>query len=269
MLRLAIRITEGDAEVVLAELLQYAPDGMEQVDGEDWTEYAIYGAPGELPSLPDLETVIGGVRVEISTTEVEDGWEDRWREFHKPFVVDGMLRVRPPWEAQGQERFDLIVDPGRAFGTGAHPTTSLCLEMLLDEDPQGSLFDLGCGSGVIAILAAKMGFSPVLAADYDQLAVDATSVNAEVNGVELAVSKLDLRSDTLPEADYLVANILAPVLVDLASKLGDWRPRRAMLSGLLDSQADEVVEAWSALGYSEVLRHSRSDWCALVLECPA
>lgn len=266
MLRLAIRVTEGDAEVVLAELLEHAPSGMEQVDGDGWTEYAIYGAPGELPSLPDLETVVGGVRVEISTTEVEDGWEERWREFHKPLIVPGRLRVRPPWEEPGSEQVDVIVDPGRAFGTGAHPTTSLCLELLLDEDPLGSLFDLGCGSGVIAILAAKLGFGPVLAADYDQLAVDATEVNAQVNGVQLDVSKVDLRTDELPQADYLVANILAPVLVDLASKLGSWRPRRAMLSGLLDSQAEEVANAWSELGYTETRRLSRADWCALVLD---
>ena len=250
---------------MLAELLEYAPDGMEQVDGDGWTEYAIYGAPGELPSLPDLETVIAGVRVEISTSEVADGWEERWREFHKPLIVEGRLRVRPPWEVEGDEAYDLVVDPGRAFGTGAHPTTSLCLELLLDETPEGSLFDLGCGSGVIAILASKLGFSPVTAADYDQLAVDATLVNAEVNGVELEVSKLDLRTDQLPASNYLVANILAPVLVDLSTKMGDWRPRRAMLSGLLDSQAAEVIEAWDTLGYREVRRASRDGWCALVL----
>jgi ribosomal protein L11 methyltransferase len=265
MLRLAIRVTEGDADVVLAELLQYSPDGLEQVDGDGWTEYAIYGAPGELPSLPDLETVIGGVRVEISTSELEDGWEERWREFHKPLVVEGRLRVRPPWEPMGEETHDLVVDPGRAFGTGAHPTTSLCLELLLDEEPAGSLFDLGCGSGVIAILAARLGFGPITAADYDQLAVEATVVNAKVNAVEVDVSKLDLRTDPLPPADFLVANILAPVLIDLASKMGDWRPRKAMLSGLLDEQADEVLEAWSALGYSEDRRVSKGGWCALVL----
>jgi len=265
MLRLAVRVTSGDADVVLAELLEYAPDGMEQIDGAGWTEYAIYGAPGELPSLPDLETVIAGVCVEVSTSEVEDGWEERWREFHKPFVFGNSLRVRPPWEPEGVEQHDLVVDPGRAFGTGAHPTTSLCLELLLDEQPTGSLFDLGCGSGVIAILAAKTGFQPVMAADYDQLAVDATRVNAEVNGVEIEVSKLDLRTDPLPTADFLVANILAPVLIDLSAKMGDWRPVKAMLSGLLDEQADGVADAWSELGYSEQRRASKDGWCALVL----
>jgi ribosomal protein L11 methyltransferase len=265
MLRLAIRVTSGDAEVVLAELLQYAPDGMEQIDGDGWTEYAIYGAPGELPSLPDLETVIAGVRVEVSTSEVEDGWEERWREFHRPFIFGTKLRVRPPWEPAGDEEHDLVVDPGRAFGTGAHPTTSLCLELLLDEVPNGSLFDLGCGSGVIAILAAKLGFEPVIAADYDQLAVDATVINAEVNGVNVDASKLDLRADPLPETDFLVANILAPVLIDLAGKMAGWRPNKAMLSGLLDEQADTVVEAWRLLGYFEERRVSKDGWCALVL----
>ena len=263
MLRLALRVNSADADVVVAELIELVPEGFEQVDGDGWVEFALYGAPGELPSLPDLQTTIGGALVEVSTSEVDDNWADRWREFHKPLVIEGQLRVRPPWEPAGSEPHDLVIDPARAFGTGAHATTSLCLELLLELEPQGSLFDLGCGSGVLAILAASLGFSPVAAADNDPLAVDATVLNAKVNGIELDVSRLDLRTDPLPECDVLVANILAPVLIGLASKLESLRPPTVLLSGILDEQADSVLEAWQNLGYAQQRRVSRSGWSAI------
>jgi len=265
MLRLALRVPSADADVVLAELMAIAPSGVEQVDGDGWVEYAIYGAPGELPSLPDLEATVGDVLVEVTTSEVADDWAHRWREFHKPLVVGDRLRVRPPWEPQGDETFDIVIDPALAFGTGAHATTSLCLEILLDLDPGGSLFDLGCGSGVIAVLAAKLGFVPVAAADYDQLSVDAATDNAGINGVELSVSKLDLRTDPIPAADVLVANILAPVLIILASRMGRLRPATVVLSGILAEQADSVLEVWQQLGYAQTERRSRDGWTALLL----
>ena len=263
MLRMALRVNSDDADRVLAELIELVPEGFEQVDGDGWIEFALYGAPGELPSLPDLQTIIGGALVEVSTTEVDDDWADRWREFHKPLVVEGRLRVRPPWEPAGAEPHDLVIDPGRAFGTGAHATTSLCLELLLDLDPNGSLFDLGCGSGVLAILAARLGFGPVSAADNDVLAVEATAINAEVNSVDVDVERLDLRTDRLPECDVLVANILAPVLINLAAKMGELRPSTVLLSGILDEQADSVLEVWQPLGYAELRRVSRAGWSAM------
>ena len=265
MLRLAVRVAEAESEVVLAELLTLATSGVEQVDGPGWVEYAVYGSPGELPTLPEIEAVVGGVRVDVATTEIEDGWEHRWREFHRPLVVPGRLRVRPPWEPRGDEQHDLVIDPGRAFGTGAHPTTNLCLEMLLDIEPGGSLLDLGCGSGVIAILASRLGFAPVIAADYDELAVEATALNADANRVPLDVSRVDLRSDPIPATETLVANILAPVLIVLAETIGAERPENVILSGILDAQADEVSVAWIRLGYRETDRRSRGGWTALRL----
>ena len=266
MLRLALRVRAEDAEVVLAELLELAPGGVEQVDGEGWVEYAIYGASGEIPELPDLRATAGGALIEVTTTEVGDDWAERWREFHRPLVIDGRLRVRPPWEPPGPERLDIVIDPGRAFGTGAHPTTALCLELLLDSDRLGgSLLDLGCGSGVLAILAGRLGFAPVSAVDNDPLAVEVSAANCAVNGVDVACSRLDLRSERIPEADVLVANILAPVLIDLAVRLGRFTGREAILSGILDEQADEVASAWGRAGATVTESRSRSGWTALRL----
>ena len=121
----------GKAELVLAELLELAPSGVEEVELEDGSiEYAVYGAPGELPALPALRAAAGGAW-SSRTEEVADDWSERWREFHRPLVLEGRLTVRPPWEPPAKTPLDVVIDPGQAFGTGAHATTRLCLELLL------------------------------------------------------------------------------------------------------------------------------------------
>ena len=156
---------------MLAELLDLFPAGVEEVDKGDEVEYAVYGAPGELPSLPDLQAAAGGALVDVSTSEVADDWADRWRAFHQPVTVGGRVYVRPPWAPPAPEGLvDVVIDPGRAFGTGAHASTKLALELLLDVAPT-RLADWGCGSGVLAIAARKLGFKPVEGVDNDPLAV--------------------------------------------------------------------------------------------------
>ena len=114
---------------MLAELLELAPGGFEQVDGDGHVEFALYGAPGELPELPRGPARIGRTEVHVSTTELGDDWADRWREFHKPAQV-GRIHVRAPWHEAASDGIDIVIDPGQAFGTGAHPTTRMCLELL-------------------------------------------------------------------------------------------------------------------------------------------
>ncbi|MDQ4025511.1 MAG: 50S ribosomal protein L11 methyltransferase, partial [Actinomycetota bacterium] len=144
---------------MLAALLQLAPAGVEQVDGDGYVEYAIYGAPGELPSFPRGEAEVGGNRVVVRGEEVADDWAERWRQYHQPVLVGGRVWIRPPWAPPRCGALDLVVNPGQAFGTGAHPSTRLCLELMFGRKPSGSFADLGCGSGVLAIAAAKLGFA--------------------------------------------------------------------------------------------------------------
>ena len=159
MIRLAVRVRRADAELVLAELLELAPGGVEEGEDGDVVEYAVYGAPGELPELPDLEAAAGDSLVEVRTQEIPDDWPERWKRFHQPIDVGGRLYVRPPWgqspPAAGDSLLDVVIDPGQAFGTGSHHTTRLCLELLLELEPGGALVDLGCGSGVLAIAAPR------------------------------------------------------------------------------------------------------------------
>jgi ribosomal protein L11 methyltransferase len=292
LIRLAIRVRRADAELVLAELLELAPSGVEETAiGEDVIEYAVYGAAGELPLLPDLQAAAGDALVEVSSTEVADDWTERWKEFHRPLVLGDRLTVRPPWEpVQPTTSIDLVIDPGQAFGTGAHATTRLCLELLLEladgtatqgnsrqripASAEGALLDLGCGSGVLAIAAARLGWAPVLALDYDPVSVAATIDNAAINGVELEVRRHDLRSEATPVTPTIVANLLGPLLIEWARQLADppeptstaeQLPQTVIASGLLVTESERVAVAFAPLGLDVVARRERGEWAALLL----
>ena len=284
MLRLAVRVRRDEAEIVLAELLTLAPSGVEEVAvGADVVEYAVYGAPGELPALPELTAVAGGALVDVRTSEVADDWDRRWREFHRPLVLDGgRFVVRPPWEAALGSEIELIIDPGQAFGTGAHATTRLCLELMLElagsgdaGEParRGGFLDLGCGSGVLAIAAARLGWEPVVAADFDPVAVEAARANAHVNGVSVEVRRHDLRVRSGPRQPDRRREPPPSAAAGLGSAPGRRRrrgraqlPERVIASGLLEGEADEIAAAFSPVGLRESGRRVSGDWAALLLE---
>jgi ribosomal protein L11 methyltransferase len=238
---------------------------VEEVDRGAVVEYAVYGPPGELPALPDLRVAAGDALVEVSTEEVADDWGDRWREFHKPLVLDGRLTIRPPWEPPSETPIDLVVDPGRAFGTGAHATTRNCLELMLSLPARGPLVDLGCGSGVLAIAAARLGYRPVLAVDNDPAAVAAARANAAANGVALDVRRVDLRTEPVPVATTVVANLLTPLLVRCAPALGQGA-RQVIASGILAEEAERVVAAFGPVDLRERARYQDGDWVTLLFE---
>jgi ribosomal protein L11 methyltransferase len=149
-----------------------------------------------------------------------------------------------------------VIEPARAFGTGAHPTTQLCVELLLALG-RGSVVDLGCGSGVLAIVAAKAGFAPVLALDSDEHAVEATRANAAANGVEVEVKLADVFADELPRTDVAFANITRPALEMLAPRL---HARRLVSSGYLPTDPS-LLEP-----FRHVRRITRSGWAADLYE---
>jgi ribosomal protein L11 methyltransferase len=275
---------------VLAALLEFAPTGVEEVDGEGFTEFALYGAPGELPSFPEGEAEVGGVVVQVSGREVPDDWSERWKRFHRPLLIGGKIYVRPPWETPAMRPgvIEIVIDPGQAFGTGTHPTTAMCLELMLGLKPRGSFADLGCGSGVLAIAAAKLGFAPVTAIDAERQAIEATRANALANGVALpanaaaasvpdgrtsgilgripaldSVERGDLRGAPAPKADVVAANLMRPLLLRVAELWQGQPPATLIVSGLLDHEADEVPAAFAPL--TERKRLSNLGWSALLL----
>lgn len=268
MIRLAVRCEPGQAELVLAELTVLAPNGVEEERGPGYVEYAIYGGEGELPELGEIDAAVEGSRIEVSSTEIPDDWADRWRDFHKPLLVGGRLWLRPSWEEPRPGTVDLIVDPGQAFGTGAHPTTRLCLEYLLEleaaGEANGPLTDLGTGSGVLAIAAAKLGWSPVYGYDHEPPALEATAANAVANDVTVALQRMNLRESLPPLAPTVVANMTAPILLAVAAQLTNV-PQTLVCSGLLPAELDPVAAAFARVGLQERDRRIDGDWSALLL----
>lgn len=271
MIRLAVRCPAPSSELVLAALLELSPAGVEQSDHGDTTEFAVYGAPGEVPDLGGEVAEIGGVRVQVSTEHLADDWAERWKTFHKPAVLAGRYRVRPPWLEPKAELEDIVIDPGRAFGTAAHPTTRLCAELLIDlagrEQPAGALLDLGTGSGVLAIIATRLGWGPVLGVDHETAALEAAAANAEANRVALELRRLDLRREEVPAAPVVLANLTADLLaiVAVAYARQAARPRRLLCSGLLSEQVAAIEAAfWDAGLVTETCRE-QSGWAALAL----
>lgn len=271
MIRLSVRVARADAEPVLAELLELSPGGLEERDdGGDAVEYVLYGAPGELPAMPDVRAAAGAALVDVSSSEVPDDWDERWKAFHQPIEVAGALgrvRVRPPWEPAQGDAIDVCIDPGQAFGTGAHATTKLCLELLLDRGSasSGAFADWGTGSGVLAVVAAKLGYEPVASVDFDPLSVEASDENARVNGVPVTTRRADLRSEAGPWAPTVCANLLRPLLLTVAERLVR-APDLLIVSGLLVEEGDEVAAAFGASGMREIDRRTSGDWAAMALE---
>jgi ribosomal protein L11 methyltransferase len=287
LIRLAVRCAPEQADLVLAEMTVLAPNGVEEERGPGYVEYAIYGGAGELPELGDLDAAVGGGRIEVSSTEIPDDWADRWRDFHKPLPVADRLWLRPSWEPPREGAIDVVVDPGRAFGTGAHPTTRLCLELLCELEAAGEaggeLVDLGTGSGVLAIAAAKLGWGPIRAYDHEVGAMEAAAANATANQVELQLERINLR-ERLPDlAPTVVANMTSPILRAVGSQLvrdregarrsllkaateGPLRvPPAFVLSGILPAELDHVASAFQPAGLREAERRQQGGWAALLL----
>jgi ribosomal protein L11 methyltransferase len=227
-------------------LLEFAAHGFEERDLPEELELAVYGGP-------EIAEALRASFGEVSSERVEPGWEDNWRAFHRPVEI-GRLWVGPPWEAPSEGLLPVVIDPGRAFGTGAHPTTRLCLELLQELEP-ASLLDVGCGSGVLAIAAAKLGFAPVTALDNDPEAIEATLASAEANGVSLNVRLADVLAETLPSAEIAVCNIGLQVLEEVAPRL---KCKTLIASGFLSSDRPQLA------GFELVKRHEQQEWAALV-----
>jgi ribosomal protein L11 methyltransferase len=229
-------------------MLELFPDGYEEVEHRDGVELIAYtDASGE----ERIRHVFGGAH----GRDVAAGWETRWRDFHRPVRV-GPLWIGPPWEEPVTDATMVVIDPGRAFGTGAHATTRLCVELLL-EVPRGSVIDVGCGSGVLAIAAARLGHRPVVAVDIENGAVDATRANAAANHVDIDVYRADAASAALPAADLALMNISLAVDLAAAPRLD---VHRVIASGFLAAEHPALP------GFRVVARREAEGWAANLLE---
>lgn len=213
----------------MAWLLERFPRGLLVSEAGDLVELAVFTEEAG-------ETEVRAAFAVVSSEPVESGWEG-WKEFHQP-VRAGGLWIGPPWIAAPSGEPAVVVDPGRAFGTGAHPTTRACIELLARLE-RGSVLDAGCGSGVVAVAAARLGFAPVTAVDLDEVAVEIAAETARVNGADVHVFQADVLAAELPRTDVLVANIelavveklLARAPADLAVTSGYYAPSAPRAEG--------------------------------------
>jgi ribosomal protein L11 methyltransferase len=229
------------AEEARAEWIERFPGGFEEVVVAGELELAAY--------------VDGDAPAGLDTVDVEAGWEERWREFHRPVRV-GPFWIGPPWETPATDAVPLVIDPGRAFGTGAHATTRLSVELLAEVEP-GSLLDVGTGSGIVAIAAAKLGFSPVLGVDVDPAAVEVARTNAAVNAVAIDVREGDATTQPLQPVDVAVANVSLALVESLLPRVD---ARTVVTSGYLERDEPRFRP------YVRRARRVRDGWAADLLE---
>ena len=246
--RVAVTVPSAVAEVARAWMLGIFHEGFEEVDHGESLELAAY-ADREREERMRLR--FGALEV----TEVPDDWQERWRRFHHPVRI-GPLWIGPPWEVAPTDVLPVVIDPARAFGTGAHPTTQLCVKLLL-RLPKGSVLDIGCGSGVLVIAAARLGHRPVIGIDNDPAAVEAASQNAEVNGVEVDVRLADAFADDLPAAGAALANASFAAVPQLAQRI---HGRFLVTSGYF------AIGRPEAPGYGHRERLERDGWAADLFE---
>jgi ribosomal protein L11 methyltransferase len=208
----------------------------------------------------------------------EADWAEAWKVHYHPVRIGRKLLIRPLWtqvELQPDD-IEIALDPGMAFGTGTHPTTQLCLEALEDLIvPSANVLDLGCGSGILAIAAAKLGALHVLALDIDSVAVEAALLNAEQNG---AAEKITVQEGSLESLvtsarrfDLIVVNILARIIIEMCSNhLGEVvRPGGlAIFSGIIEEQADDVEAALRTTGLQPYARRKQGDWVVIEARRP-
>jgi ribosomal protein L11 methyltransferase len=242
--RVSFRVPALEAEQARARLLALVPAGFEELDLGDLLELAAYVDEHEAGRL--LEAFPAA-----RATDVEPGWEDGWKRFHRPVVAGGVW-LGPPWETPPPDVPAVVIDPGRAFGTGAHPTTRLCIEHL-SALPPGSLLDVGCGSGVVALAGARLGFLPIVALDNDPVAVACARDNAASNRIALDVVCADALTDALPAARVAVVNILLPAVAAVLPRL---QADVAITSGYATSEAPDVP------GWRRLRRLTLEGWAA-------
>jgi ribosomal protein L11 methyltransferase len=263
MRRIALTVRPDAVEDVLDRLLPLVPRGVHPAEVGEGVELAMYG--DDLPARAELEALAGAALLGFDEQEAPDDPRERRRLFGRTWEVGGRLVVRPSDAPRGREGLpELVIDsPAGAFGTGAHPTTRMCLELLLDIEPGGGFADLGCGAGVLAIAAAALGWEPVFGVDHEPRSVEAARRNAERNGVRIEALQLDLMVVPPPPAPTIAANVPPAVHERIAAALPS-AVIHIIVSGVTSTDLDRVLAAYA--GFEPVDHRGGAGWRAALLE---
>ena len=244
----------------------------EDVQVKAWFESveALRGLENCLKALPELTGMDLGTLAVSQQGVQEQDWSECWKQYYKPFRAGQHLVIKPSWENWNAAPGDLIIelDPGMAFGTGTHETTAMCVEMIEKHYHGGKVLDVGTGSGILAIAAARLGADSVLGVDIDPMAVRVAQENVEKNGLS---REIDIRQGDLVagldnvQCEFAVANILADVIALLAAPLKAHLTANAtfVCSGILKEREQDVVDVLTRNGYQLFDRMQKGDWVAL------
>jgi ribosomal protein L11 methyltransferase len=271
MIAFAVTTRERDEDALVAALWELETAGLEErARATGQVTIVAYFEDGTI-TLDGLRTAISGL-ADVAPVAIPDvDWVARFREGFRAFAA-GRFWITPEWDPSpapaGHRR--LIVDPGRAFGTGTHESTALCLaalETLAAAGPLGRVLDVGTGTGILAIAAARLGAAKVAASDVDPESIDSARTHARLNDVTLTLVRADgARGFGAGRFDTVVANITAPLLIERAGELSalPGAQGRLVLAGLLDEERAAVREAYAAFPRARETR--RGEWASLTLE---
>lgn len=200
----------------------------------------------------------------------DEDWANNWKKYYKPLEIGEKLAIVPEWETyDNDKRIVIKINPGMAFGTGTHESTYMCLELLeryVKKDDE--IFDIGCGSGILAIAALKLGAKRALAVDIDDKCIDASHENAGLNNLE---DKMDIKKGNLLDvvkgrADLIVSNIIAEIIVDEIKNLKNHMDKGGIFitSGIIKERRQMVIDALKENGFEIIDELEKNNWVAIV-----
>lgn len=281
-------VTIEDPQDILVEIkrqgsLDYADDNFINSLGEDAVIKAYFSSLEEIDdklkevkvNLDHISRFLDIGKALISVSQVNDeDWSTSWKKYYKPFKLSDRVVIKPSWEPYDAQKGDVVIemDPGMAFGTGTHETTKMC-SILIEKYIKGNefIYDIGTGSGILSIIAAKLGARSVKAIDIDQVAVQVARKNCELNDtldiVDVEVGVIEDLDDK--KVDVVVANIIADIIIDISKEMKMRLKSNgiAILSGIIKERIKEVEDAYCSLGFEIEERMEMGEWVALVVKC--